>query len=211
VGCRASAARGFTLIEILVTMVIIGVVISMATIAISVLGRDREIEDQAKRLWAVATQAREEAELQGRDLGLFIEDRGYLFMVYDQRHQEWQDVEDDDLLSRRELPAGLKFRLWLDGREVVLKPHQEHPRPKRDDKKKNEKLSLEDSIAKINLGFKNDKDKKKDQPEPQIALLSSGDATPFELRLEREGSPIEWHVISHPDNKMEVEEMQSGK
>jgi general secretion pathway protein H len=189
-------------------MVIIGVVISMATIAVGVLGRDREIEDQAKRVWAVATQAREEAELQGRDLGLFIEDQGYLFMTYDQRHQEWQDVEDDDLLTRRALPAGLKFRLWLDGREVVLKPHQEHPRPARDDKK----TSLEDSIGKVSLGFKNDKkDKKKDQPEPQISLLSSGEATPFELRLEREGSPLQWHVIAHPDNKLVVEEMQSGR
>lgn len=201
--------RGFTLIEILVTMVIIGVVISMATIAVSVLGRDRQIEDQAKRLWAITTQAREEAELQGRDFGLFIEDRGYLFMVYNQRRQEWQDVEDDDLLARRELPAGLKFRLWLDGREVVLKPHQEHTRPTHEDKK-DQKLTLEDSLGKINLGFKNDK-KKKDQPEPQVALLSSGDTTPFELRLEREGSPIQWHVISHPDNKLEVEEMERGK
>jgi len=198
--------HGFTLIEILVTMIIIGVVISMATLAVGVLGRDRQIEDQAKRLWAVTAQAHEEAELQGRDLGLFIEDHGYLFMTYNQRHQQWEDVEDDDLLARRELPAGLSFRLWLDGREVVLKPHQEHPHPPRDDKK----TSPEDSIGKVHLGFKDDKNKK-DLPEPQISLLSSGETTPFELRLEREGSPIRWHVVSHPDNKMDVEEMESGK
>ena len=30
-------------------------------------------------------------------------------------------IEDDELYRTRELPEGLRYRLWLDGREVVLK------------------------------------------------------------------------------------------
>ncbi|RPH54665.1 MAG: prepilin-type N-terminal cleavage/methylation domain-containing protein, partial [Lysobacterales bacterium] len=46
-------ARGFTLLEILVVVVIIGVIVSAATLAIGVLGGDREVEDQTRRFWAV--------------------------------------------------------------------------------------------------------------------------------------------------------------
>ena len=74
---------GFTLIEILVVIVILGVVIAIATVSVGVLGRDREVEDQAKRLWAVMTQGREEAELQGRDFGVFLDDTSYEFMMFD--------------------------------------------------------------------------------------------------------------------------------
>src|ERR1041384_981037 len=71
---------GFTLLELLVVMVIIGIVISVASVSVNVLGRDNQLEDQAKRLNAVISQAREEAEMQARDMGLFIERDGYLFM-----------------------------------------------------------------------------------------------------------------------------------
>lgn len=123
---RADRCRGFTLIEILVVIVIIGVMAAVATVAIGVLGRDREVEEQAERLGAMMTQAREEAELQGRDVGLFLEEAGYRFMLFDPRRAGWVNVEDDALLAARELPAGLRLRLWVESREVVLKTPRQH-------------------------------------------------------------------------------------
>jgi len=104
---------GFTLLELLVVIVIIGIIISVASVSVNVLGRDNQIEDQAKRLNAVISQAREEAELQARDTGLYIERDGYLFMRYNYPTHTWNEIEDDELLKRRELPAGLQNRLWL--------------------------------------------------------------------------------------------------
>lgn len=168
-------SRGFTLLEILVVIVLIGIIVSIATVAVGVLGRDREVEEQARRLCAVMTQGREEAELQGRDLGLFLDDESYEFMVFDPKQAGWVAIEDDGLLTRRELPPGLRLRLWLEAREVVLKPPR---KPTADDLKK--RL-------------------------PQIVMIASGEIVPFELEIAREGTDARWQIASQPDNTVIVE------
>ena len=57
---------GFTLLELLVVVVIIGIVTSMAVISVHVLGGDHEMDQEAARLRAVLIQVREDAMLQGQ-------------------------------------------------------------------------------------------------------------------------------------------------
>ena len=181
-GPHSSRRRGagFTLLEILVVIVIIGVIISIATVAVGVLGSDREVEDQSRRLWAVLTQGREEAELQGRDIGLFIDDSSYEFMLFEPKRAGWVTIEDDDLLARRELPEGVRMRLWLESREVVLKP----PRA----------LTEEE----------------REKRAPQIVMVASGEVVPFQLEVAREGGNAKWHVMSQPDNTIIVEPVDAS-
>jgi len=54
-----------------------------------VLGGDHEMEQEARRLQAVLTQAREDAMLEGRDVGLRVDARGYDFLRYDNRVDAW--------------------------------------------------------------------------------------------------------------------------
>ena len=111
---------GFTLLEVLVVVVIIGIITSMAVVSTRVLGGDHEMDQEARRLVAVLTQAREDAMLEGRDVGLRIDARGYDFMRYDGRLEQWDLVSDDPLLRERTLPDGLEASLMLESRDVRL-------------------------------------------------------------------------------------------
>jgi general secretion pathway protein H len=171
-------SHGFTLLEILVVLVIIGVIVTMATLSIGVLGSDQQSEDEARRFWAVIRQAREEAELQAIDLAVFVGATDYEFLRFDTRRNQWLPVVDDKLYAQRTLPEGLRFRLWLEGREIVLKP---------------------------GLPDRSKKDESEKWP-PQLTVLSSGDVVPFELHIERDGAPALWRMTSLADGDLRVEQ-----
>jgi hypothetical protein len=40
---------------------------------------------------------------------------------------------------------------------------------------------------------------------PQIAILSSGDLAPFDLRLARDGVEFSWRVVGKADNTLDID------
>jgi general secretion pathway protein H len=179
----ARAQPGFTLLEILVVIVIIGVMVSMATLSIGVLGADREVKEEAERFWAVLRQAREEAELQAIDVAIFVGQTDYEFLRFDTRRNEWTPIVEDKLYAQRTLPEGLRFRLWLENREIVLKP---------------------------GLPDRSKKDESQKWP-PQITVLSSGDVVPFEMHIERDAAPALWRVTSLADSDLRLEQRKDER
>ncbi|HEY0684874.1 MAG TPA: type II secretion system minor pseudopilin GspH [Steroidobacter sp.] len=190
---------GFTLLELLVVLVVIGVMVSMAVLSFGVLGRDSQAEEEARRFWVVLQQAREEAELQVEDLGIYIGQDAYEFLRFDSRKNRWELIEYDELFAQRELPAGLRFRLRLESREIVLKPGlperavvEEKKDGDEDEDEKDERSGLKDL----------DDDQKFP---PHVMVLSSGEVMPFELEIEREGQPALWRVTGLANNDLRVE------
>jgi general secretion pathway protein H len=111
---------GFTLIEILVVVVIIGIVSAGVLLSVSLTGQDRDLDKESQRLLTLVNYAREQAELQTREYGLLFRDDGYEFLTFDVRRNLWRDVFEDDALRDRNLPEGLGIKLSVDARPVIL-------------------------------------------------------------------------------------------
>ncbi len=76
---------GFTLVEILVVIVIIGVITVGALLSMSFIGPDRELHTEGDRLADLMNYAQEQGELQTRELGLYCTDHSYKFLAFDAR------------------------------------------------------------------------------------------------------------------------------
>ncbi len=117
---RRARARGFTLIEIMMVVVIIGIITATVIINFTGKSRDAELEKEAERLNALFGYVREQAELQTRDYGFRVNEQNYSFVVFDIMASQWRPAEEDDALREREFPEGLIPRVVVEGRSIVL-------------------------------------------------------------------------------------------
>jgi len=119
---RAPRARraGFTLIELMIVVFVIGLVTAAAIITFGGDRRDTELDKEAERINALLDYAREQAELQTRDYGIRINDLAYSFVVFDVLQNQWRVADEDDALREREFPEGLRPAVVLEGRPIVL-------------------------------------------------------------------------------------------
>ena len=164
-GCCPGGPRGFTLIEILVVIVIVGVLIGGVALTMVDRGAER-LDTESRRFAALLDAARNEAILQAHSRALGLWRHGYDFFVRvreepgdrasdqeegdDEGEEEqadsgvqWTRVSEDRTFRPRELGEDIRLDLYLDGVRAGL-----------------------ESVP---------------PDEPQIFLLSSGEVTPFEL------------------------------
>lgn len=111
--------RGFTLVEVLVAVVIIGIMVAAVTLSGGVAFGDRELETERDRILAIFDHLRDQGALQNREYGLRCYEGGYQFLAFDGRTGLWF-YEGDDLLRQRALPEGLTMDLWVEGQKVEL-------------------------------------------------------------------------------------------
>lgn len=154
----------------MVVVAIIGVFVGVTVLSTDLASFERRLEQEAQRLGTLIGFATDEALLQTQDFGLLVAEDGYHFFIYDYDLDDWVPYVVSPLDEYR-LDDDMILSLRIDDAEVRLD-------------------TLEEAFpAEWSLPL--DEDELDDMPEPQIALLSSGEITPFQLILLRESAPLE--------------------
>lgn len=157
--------QGFTLIEILVVMVIVGVLALAVSIGVATAGGERQLSREAERFQALISYACTRAELSGREIGLRLNESGYAFtrLALD----GWQADEQEGELRPRLWLRGMQVSLRRDGREVLVSDNADQP--------------------------------------PQIICYSSGELSPFFVRLALGDVPVRYELTSVADGRVTLD------
>lgn len=111
-------ARGFTLLEIMVVLVLVGILSSFALLSVGGGPRDR-LAEEAQRLTALLELHQQEAILNGEPRGVRFTPTGYALLRQDEKGQ-WQLPAADGALVERQLPEAMALTLWVEGRPAPL-------------------------------------------------------------------------------------------
>jgi general secretion pathway protein H len=99
--------QGFTLVELLVVLVVIGITLGMTTLQLMPDNR-AVLREESTRLALLLENAGLEAQASGRTLGWSGEGSHYRFWEKNE-YNDWVNIDSDTLFRPRELPEGIRI------------------------------------------------------------------------------------------------------
>lgn len=158
--------NGFTLIEIMVVMVILGLATSLAVVSFGSGKQERELQNEVNRLHAVLRLAAEEAIFTNEEIGAVIEEDHYEFLVSDE-NRNWSSINNNALRSYP-IPEWISLDFQREGkkRELVRR------------------TQVEEFDGESNILDQEEVSKK-----PNIYLYSSGEVTGFIIGMQIKDDP----------------------
>lgn len=182
---RGPHQRGFTLLEILVVMVVIGVLATLVSLSVSGRAVDDRMQAESRRLEHLLRLASDEAQAKGVELGFRQTVEGFEFLTPDTSSGRWT-VLQDGLFRPRQVEEPFYLELRVDGRVVkpapVFKPPTEAQR---------EQATESDAADAADAASRR---KDENELEPQVLILSSGEITAFTLDLRLRNQPLYYRV-----------------
>lgn len=158
--------NGFTLIEIMVVIVLIGLMASVVQFNFTGNTPEKLIEKESQRFSAIFNIAAEYSMLNSVELGLVIEENTYQFLGFDGK--VWVPISENKLLAPYTVPESFALELTLDGL-----PLDEPPL-----------IDVLKETQESDLTFSGSELEDEKKLTPQVYILSGGDLTPFTLRFE---------------------------
>ena len=140
VTARASpVSRGFSLLELLVTLFVIVLVTSLVTLNVPAGGGDVQLEQKLRNLVDTAEYALDEAQFVGRDFGLLLREidaggaRVYAWDWRERQAQGWREpASGKDVFAGQKLPPNVELQLELENvavTELSPRPGEEEQAP----------------------------------------------------------------------------------
>ncbi|HEX8955033.1 MAG TPA: GspH/FimT family pseudopilin [Burkholderiaceae bacterium] len=92
-------ARGFSLLELLIVMAIVGLTLGMVSLSAS-QSAQKDLQNDAQRIALLLQMARDEAIVRDRPVAFEADENHYGFLV--KNDKDWEAISDDDLMRSRE-------------------------------------------------------------------------------------------------------------
>jgi len=165
---RTHQEAGFTLLEIMLVIFLMGMMITGVVMTMSSSGPDRQLKQAAARFIGVLELAEEEALLSSIEMGLVIEAQQYQFVYLDD-NDRWSALDDSKFFAKKELKEDILLSLELAGLQAegsFLGSRK--------------LFADDDGLFEDDDGLFEGTDKK-DRIEPDIFIYSSGEITDFTL------------------------------
>lgn len=105
----------------MLVILIIGILVSGVTLAVSGKDPGERLSDEALRLQAKLQLASDFSLLNNVELGLFVKEREYSFLYYEE--QRWQAIDDQPALEMFELEEDYKLELTFDDLPIQTMPY----------------------------------------------------------------------------------------
>ncbi len=109
----AAAEGGFTLIEIMVVLIIVGLLAALAVLSLGDSSRQRELENEIRELYLLMQTASEQAVVNNREMGLQFQEDGYQFVAYEDDDASWSS-SGEHLFRLRTLPEWLSVMKFIE-------------------------------------------------------------------------------------------------
>jgi general secretion pathway protein H len=170
---NGGSQSGFSLLELLVALFVVMIITSLVTLNVNSGGQDIVLEAKVRSLADISSYALEEAQMNGVDMGLLLEQTGlsgetlYRYSWRERGVLGWRVPElDGDVFGEGQFPPEIELQLVLEDL----------------------------AVGELNAG------PDADYPLPQIVFYASGETTPgsIEVRLRESGDLlwlVEWDLL----------------
>ncbi len=118
--------RGFTLLEVLAVLFIIGIITSFVGLSVGQRS-SRVAQEEAERLYGLVRVAGEESVLQGRELAVEFTRQSYRFLELTNDNQ-WVAIEEDTFFRERKFPPDVNIELLVEGATASFDDEKKLPR-----------------------------------------------------------------------------------